>query len=292
MKAIIKYPLMLGLTGVLFTACRDEEKEHAMQQVSVLSSSNDSLENALVSTLDEINQNLDMIKDKQGIILNTDGKESISRKASILKNISMINALIEENKQKIEELNEQAKKLGKDKSALVRIAQQTKVRIEKQEEEIALLKQQLADESYKVSDLNKRMDIMQVTNETLTSEKMQLSETNAQLDEDLNKAYFAVGKYKELRDKKLVEKTGGVLGIGKKETLANTFYRNKTSFREVDVRETKIIPIEGKDPKLVTFHPANSYEIIEEKDSKYASIAIKDPDEFWSSSKYLVVEVK
>lgn len=292
MKAIIKYPLMLGLTGMLFTACKDEEKEHAIQQVSVLTSSKDSIENAMVTTLDEINQNLDMIRDKQGIIVNADGKESISRKEAILKNISMINALIADNQKKIEELNEQAKKLGKEKSALSRLAKQTKARIEKQEEEIAMLKEQLANESYKVSDLNKRMNDMQVSNEILTTEKMALSETNSRLDEDLNKAYFTVGKYKDLRDKKLVEKTGGVLGIGKKESLANTFYKNKTSFREVDVRETKVIPIEGKDPKLVTFHPAGSYELIEDKDNKNASLAIKDPEEFWSTSKYLVVEVR
>lgn len=294
MKSIIKYPLMLGLSaGMLFPACTNKEKEEAaMHQVAVVSSSRDSLENELVTTMDEINQNLDMIRDKQGMIANTSGSESISKKQAILNNISMINALIADNKEKIEKLTEQTKKLGKQKNALSRIAEQTKIRIEKQEEEIALLKEQLAQESYKVEDLNRRVNDMQVSNEALTTEKTALTETNAKMDKDLNKAYYTFGTSKDLKSKSLIEKKGGVLGIGKKEALSNAFYKNKASFTEVDIRETKTIPIQGKNPKLITFHPVSSYEITEDKDNKLANLTIKNPEEFWSSSKYLVVEIR
>ena len=295
MKPTIKQlSLILGLSsGLFFASCTNKEKEEAaLQQVTVVSSERDSMENALVSTLDEINQNLDMIREKQGIIANTNGKESVSKKQSILDNIGVINALIADNQEKIEKLTEQAKKLGKEKSAMSRIAKQTKDRIEKQEQEIAMLKEQLSQESYKVEDLNRRVNEMQVNNETLTAEKTQLSDANSQMDKDLNKGYFTYGTSKELVAKSLVEKKGGVLGIGKKDALANAFFKNKSSFTEVDIRETKTIPIQGKKPKLITFHPESSYDITEAKDNKYASINIKNPEEFWSTSKYLVVEVR
>jgi predicted nuclease with TOPRIM domain len=295
MKPIIKQlPLILGLsTGLFFNSCTNKEKEEAaLKQVTVVSSERDSLENALVTTLDEINQNLDMIRSKQGLIANTNGQESVSKKEAILQNISMINALIADNQKKVEELTAQAKKLGKEKSAMARIAKQTKDRIEKQEQEIAMLKEQLAQESYKVEDLNHRMNDMQLSNEMLTAEKTHLTDVNTQMDKDLNKAYFTYGTSKELKSKSLVEKKGGVLGIGKKEALANAFFKNKSSFTEVDIRETKTIPIQGKKPKLITFHPEASYEIQESEDHKYANINIKNPDEFWSASKYLVVEVR
>ncbi len=294
MKPIIKFPLILGLSaGALFTSCTNREKEEAaLKQVEVVSSSRDSMENALVTTMDEINQNLDMIREKQGLIANTNGHENISKKEAILKNISLINALIADNKEKLDKLEAQAKKLGKEKKAMARLAEQTKARIERQEQEIASLKEQLAQESYKVEDLNHRMNDMQMNNEVLTSEKQQLTDANAQMDKDLNKAYFTYGTSKELKSKSLIEKTGGVLGIGKKDALSNAFLQNKSSFTEVDIRETKTIPIQGSHPKLITFHPQNSYEIKEEKDAKYASINIKNPEEFWSTSKYLVVEVR
>lgn len=295
MKPSIKQlPIIIGLsTGLLFTSCTNKEKEEAaLQQVSVVSSERDSLENALVTTLDEINQNLDMIRDKQGLIANTNGHESVSKKQAILDNISVINGLIADNQEKIEKLQEQANKLGKEKSAMTRIAKQTKDRIEKQEQEIAMLKEQLSQESYKVEDLNRRVNEMQVNNDNLTAEKTQLTDMNTKMDKDLNKAYFTYGTSKELKLKSLVEKTGGVLGMGKRDALANAFFKNKSSFTEVDIRETKTIPIQGKKPKLITFHPQTSYDITEAKDTKYASINIKDPEEFWSSSKYLVVEVR
>lgn len=293
MKAIIKYPLMLGLAaGTLFPSCTNKEKEEAaLHQVAVVSSSRDSLENELVSTLDEINQNLDLIRDKQGMIASSGG-ESISKKQNIINNIGMINALLADNQAKIEKLEAQAKKLGKQKSAMARLADQTKERIKKQEEEIALLKQQLAQESYKVEDLNRRVNDMQLSNDALTTEKNTLAENNAKMDKDLNKAYYTYGASKDLKSRGLIEKKGGVLGIGKKEALANTFYKNKGTFTEVDIRETKSIPIQGKNPKLITFHPVTSYEITEDKDNKLASLTIKNPEEFWSNSKYLVVEVR
>ena len=294
MKSIVKYPLMLGLTTcLLFTSCSDKEKEAQLQQqADYAMSAKDSVADQLVVTLDEINQNLDMIREKQGMISNSSPAENVSKKEEILKNISLINALIEDNKAKIEQLSEQAKKFGKEKNAMTRLAQQTKERINKQEQEIAMLKEQLAQESFKVADLNKRMDEMQVNTEVLASEKALLAENNAQMDRDLNKGYFTYGTHDELKAKNLVVKKGGVLGIGRKDAVADAFYKNKASFTEVDVRETKTIPIQGKKPKLVTFHPEGSYEWAEKTDDKFATLNIKNPEEFWSASKFLIVEVK
>lgn len=294
MKAIIKYPVMLGFCiAILFPACTTKEREdEAMRQVVVLSSSRDSLENELVTTLEEINQNLDQISDKQGVIASTNGAENISKKKTILYNIGLINALIADNNAKIKHLTSQTKKLGKEKNALSRIVEQTKARIEKQEGEIVALKKQLVDEMYKVEDLNKRVNDMQQNNDILVTEKTLLTETNAKIDRDLNKGYYAFGTRKDLKEKNLIEKTGGVLGIGKKDALSNAFYSKKDLFTELDIRETKTILIQGKDPKLITFHPSGSYEIIEDKESKLISLSIKNKEEFWSSSKYLVVEVR
>lgn len=294
MKAVIKYPLMLGLTTtMLFTSCHDKEKEAQLQQQADLAMlSKDSVADQLVITLDEINQNLDMIRQKQGLINSATPAENVSKKEQILKNISLINALIEDNKKKVEELGEQAKKFGKEKNAMVRLAQQTKQRIEAQEQEIASLKEQLANESFKVADLNQKMDVMQVNNEVLASEKALLAENNAQMDKDLNKGWFTYGTHDELKSKSLVEKKGGVLGIGKKDAITSEFYKNKAAFTEIDVRETKTIPIQGKKPKLVTFHPEGSYEWSKQADDKYATLTIKNPDEFWSASKFLIVEVR
>lgn len=89
---------------------------------------------------------------------------------------------------------------------MAKMAKQTKLRIEKQEQEIASLKEQLAQAEFKIADLNNKLDEAQVANEVLTSEKTLLTETNTKLDKDLNKAYFTYGTYSELKAKNIVEK--------------------------------------------------------------------------------------
>lgn len=289
---IAKTFLLVLATLVLSTSCTNKEKEEAaLQQVQYANSSKDSLENEMVKVMDEINKNLDMIRDKQGMVANTPTGENISKKEEILHNISLINALMEDNKYKIEQLTKQAKKLGKENSAMAKLAKQTRLRIEKQEEEIALLKEQLAQAEFKIADLNNKLDEAQVANEVLTSEKALLTETNSQLDKDLNKAYFTYGTYKELKAKSIVEKKGGFLGVGKKEALASAFTKNRSSFTEVDIREMKTIPIQGKKPKLVTHHPDGSY-TWQVGENGFSSLNITKPEEFWSTSRFLVVEIR
>ena len=293
MKLIAKSAFVFLFTvGLLFNSCTNKEKEEAaLQQVQLVSSSKDSLENEMANVMDEINKNLDMIRDKQGMVANTSSKESLTKKDEILHNISLINALLEDNKFKIDQLTKQAKKLGKKNSAMAKIAKQTKERIEKQEQEIAMLKEQLAQAEFQIADLNNKLDESQMANEVLNSEKALLTETNSKLDKDLNKAYFTYGTYKELKEKSIVEKKGGFLGVGKKEALASAFTKNRSSFTEIDIREAKSIPIQGKKPKLVTHHPEGSYTLVE-GENDFATLNITKPEEFWSTSKFLVVEIK
>lgn len=293
MKSLVNKTILAAFVlGMTLTSCSDKEKEEAlMQQIQVSNSSKDSIENEMVKVMDEINKNLDLIRDKQGMVANTPSSEDISKKEEILHNISLINALIEDNKYKIEQLTKQSKSLGKENSAMKKLAKQMKERIEKQEAEIASLKEQLAEAEFKLADLNVKLDESQMANEVLTSEKNLLTETNAKLDKDLNKAYFTYGTYEELKSKNIVEKKGGFLGLGKKEALASAFTKNRSSFTEVDVRETKTIPIQGKKPKLVSHHPDGTY-TWEVGENGFSTLNITKPEEFWSTSKFLVVEVK
>jgi hypothetical protein len=275
-----------------FNSCTNGGNEQAaLQKAEFAESARDSAENTLVTTMEEINRNLERIRETQGII-SMDNREKLSHKETILNNIHLINALIEDNKKKIESLTAQARKLGKENGALARIAGLTRARISKQEEEISTLKEQLAQESFKVADLNKKMDEMQMKNQDLLAERTLLAENNAEMDRDLYKGYFTYGTFKQLSERRLIEKKGGILGIGKKETLNNAFTRNKAAFTELDIREAQTIPVHGRKPRLVTMHPEGSYEWIQKEGEEYATLKIKNFNDFWSTSKFLVVEVR
>lgn len=278
---------------MLHVACGPSEQETiAMQQAEDAMRERDSIEDALVETMDEINRNLDVIREKQGLISLHSTSEDISKKNEILHNISIINDLIENNRRKIDELTIQASKLGKEKNALAKIADQMRQRIQKQEEEIENLKAQLQAESYKVEDLNRRLDEALSDNEALQAETQLLLKGNAELDKNLNLAWFTYGTKEQLEEKNLIEKKGGIFGLGSKESLTNAYFKNKGLFTELDIRQTKTIPVQGKKPKLLTTHPQDSYEWQETKEGEYHQLIIKEPEDFWSTSRFLVVEVR
>ena len=107
----------------------------------------------------------------------------------------------------------------------------------------------------------------------------------------MNEAFFAMGSYKELKNKGILEKEGGFIGIGRNKVLTDTFDNNY--FSKVDIREVKRIPVFSKKAEIITDHPTDSYELTETEDEKMiAYLEIKKPDDFWKASRYMVIEVK
>ena len=66
---------------------------------------------------------------------------------------------------------------------------------------------------------------------------------------------------------------------------------NKDYFTQVDIRTTKEIKLYSKDADILTTHPAGSY-ALEKDDKGQLTLKITNPKDFWSVSKYLVIQVK
>jgi chromosome segregation ATPase len=285
---------ILGITTIaVLTSCEDTiPKTQYEQEVAQLNSTissdqrmRDSIEGVYIATLDEIDNNLDKIREKEGIIIMGPKNATdlrTSKRERIVTNISMINTLIEENKTKLSQLEKSLASYKKGKKELLRSVNLAKERMVLLEEEITELKSILAENEFKIAELNKQLDDK---NDQLAN----LSEKNTSLDKDLNRVYFAEGTYKELRGKNIVIKEGGLLGLGRVETLKQNL--DKSQFKELSQKETTSIVLNGKKPKLITKHPVSSY-TVSTTENDLAQLTIKDPERFWSYSKFLVVEVK
>jgi hypothetical protein len=262
-------------------ACQTETNQAPPQQAAV----RDSLENELIATISTINNNLELIRQKQGLI-GTAGTDGLDQKTSILDNIQLINALLADNEKQIASLNKEVSALGKHNSALKRLAVETGERISRQTKEILQLKQDLILEEFKVADLSVEMDEMQVENERLAAEKRNLEAINAQFDKNEHLVLITYGTEKELMSKAiLLQKKGSKLG---KAQLSTTFNRNRSFFTEADLRKLAELPLRGKNPKLLTLHPEDSYRI-ELSSKDYSRIVIVDQEAFWSISHFLVI---
>ncbi|MGZ4038226.1 MAG: hypothetical protein ACXVPQ_10395, partial [Bacteroidia bacterium] len=85
---------------------------------------------------------------------------------------------------------------------------------------------------------------------------------------------------------KIIDKTGGLLGIGKTSRLNSEI--DPGNFTKIDYTKVQSIPINSRKAKLVTTHPSDSYTWNKEND-QITALTITQPEKFWSASKYLVV---
>ena len=246
--------------------------------------SRDSVISEWILTFDEIEKNLALIKEKEKLITvrSNDVEFSRARKEQILEDIKSINSLLEQNKKKIASLTAQLKRSGVTIKALQVKITEMEALMKESEVEISDLKETLADKDFEIEQLNAEMTDMQVTIEQ--KEEKIISQTN-----ELNKAFIASGTFKELKAKGLVTKEGGFIGLGKKKSLIENF--PDSVFTQINITETMTIPVNSKDARLITEHPAGSYELTRGKDNLVENIEIKDPVMFWKISRYAVVEV-
>jgi len=105
----------------------------------------------------------------------------------------------------------------------------------------------------------------------------------------LNTAHFALGTFKKLKEEGILNREGGVLGLGANKAIQENF--DSKYFTELDIRKTKTIPVNAKKAVLISEHPLNSYKLVKEND-QIAYLEIENPEEFWRISKYAVIEVK
>ncbi|NLJ44223.1 MAG: hypothetical protein GX431_11225 [Bacteroidales bacterium] len=245
----------------------------------------DSTLNDWLASFNDIENNLRMIREKEKLIsVNTsDAEVSKDKRNQILEDIKSINTLLDDNKKKIAQLNSQLKKSGGQITELKTRIASLEESMKTYETEIAELKTTLANKNFEIGQLNETVVAL---NDTLTIKK----ETISSQTYKLHQAYIVSGTYKDLKEKGLLSKEGGFLGIGRKEAIKEDF--SDSLFKEIDITKTLTIPVNSKDMKLITEHPSGSYEVVKEGDKMVSYIAIKNPEEFWRISKYAVVELK
>jgi hypothetical protein len=101
-----------------------------------------------------------------------------------------------------------------------------------------------------------------------------------------------VGSYSELKEAGIVAKSGGFIGIGRKQgTVADM---NTERFTEIDRTKVTTITVNRKKATVISQHPENSYELVadEENSSVTAYLRILNPTQFWKYTDYLVISTK
>ena len=284
MKRIIIALLIL----TFFASCNKKELEQLkadkVQLTETLKQKDVSL-NEFVSTLNSIEENLEIIKEKEKIVAVASETPTKSQKQKIAKNIASINNLIEQNNAKIAELDKKLKNSWYQNSKLRKLTERLKADVAQKEADIAAMKEQIAQLDVKVEGLNTNVTNLNTAVTELTTENADQANTISERTTSMNTAYYVVGSTSELKAKNVIAKKAGIIGIGAATVLNEN--ADTKEFKEIDITETTLIPVEGKKITMVTTHPTNSYKFEAGK-----GITITNADAFWKSSKFLVVKAR
>jgi len=246
----------------------------------------DSLITEWITTFNEIQENINLIKGKQQMleIKSNDIEFSTSKKKEIIDDLRYINTLVESNKKKISYLNDRLKKSGVKIAALEENIKELQNSMNLRDSSIHELKSKLAEKNFRMTQMD----------EVMTGMMAELSEKNTLIDKQnkaMNKVYVATGTIRELEEKDVLEKKKGLFPwINKKATLNKNL--SQDNFTEVNIMNTKTIPVHSRKAELLTYHPKDSYDFVQDSNKMIAYLEITNPDEFWKVSKYAVLEVK
>ncbi len=277
-------------SAILLAGCHDYKADvEALnkEKQTMINESNykDSTINAFIAGLNQVETNIGAVTKKQGEVADMSSQHELSKSQfdRINEDIHNINDLMEANRTKLDELTKKLKGSNYKIKELEKTIASLQQQLDEKNTELAALNQKLADMNVTVENLNTNV-------KTLTAQTEDQAKTIADKTTKLNTAYYTVGTYKELETKKVLNKTGGFLGIGKNKQMVNDF--KPDAFKAIDVTQTKTIELNSKTASVVTTHPSSSYKI-EKKDKNHVTqLVITDPDQFWKASKYLVVMIE
>ncbi len=125
--------------------------------------------------------------------------------------------------------------------------------------------------------------------ESLILDKQELNQTLETRINTINSAFYIADSERELRNKDIIEKTGGFLGfLGRVNTLNPELDKNQLEMIDLREKTTFILNAEMKQVELITNHHSSSYELTESSTGT-SLLTIKDPAQFWKFSKYLLI---
>lgn len=275
--------LFLGVAALNITSCGSGEKE-TNPLADSLNAVNGELNGKLsekeqalqefVNTFNEIQSNLNEIKEKEKIITASSKGGDVKRKEDQIKeDIQAIYDLMGKNKNRINSLS---KKLKASNSQIKGL-----------EEMIANLEAQLESKDVEISELKGMIEALNIELSNLNTNYQEVEQEASLKTDKLNTAYYAIGTAKELKEKGVTSKEGGFIGLGKSTKVKDDF--NKEYFTKIDVTQVTSITVGAKKAKILSSHPKSSYKLVGEKSVE--KIEILNAEDFWGASKYLVVVI-
>ena len=280
----MKKLLIFAVCLMAFAACKNEktgagDASQADSLQRVIDQKDDEI-NDMMGTLNDIQEGFRQINEAEGKVELMQSGEGTNKAQQLRESVQFIAERMEQNRQLIEKLRQQLRESSFKGDQLKKTIDNLTRQIQEKDQELQRLRAELDAKDIHISELDETINNLNSDVSSLKSETEQKTETINTQDRQLNTAWYVFGTSSELKEQ-------GILVKGK--VLQGNF--NKEYFTKVDIRVMKELKLYSKSAELLTSHPASSYTLTRDANKQYI-LHITNPVTFWSTSKYLVIQVK
>lgn len=286
----MKKLFIFALAALMLAACGDQSKkdkddeETSSERVDNISQADadarDRELDELLAIYNDVTEAMQQINEAQGRVVIAQQGERANRRQLIQEDMKFIQEKLAENAELIQKLRDQLANTDIKSKQLKRTIDDLMSQLQSKTQEIQRLRDELEAKDIHIAELDRQLESLNENIDQLNENVNTLQDTNAQQDQQLHAAWYAVGSKSELKDHRIL-KSGRVLE-GEYDA---------SFFKQIDIRQLTTLPLYSKKAEILTSHPAGSYSLERDANRQYV-LQILDPQRFWSASKYLVIQIK
>ena len=277
---------MMVMCLMALASCKQEKVAPALPQNSQVDSLSRIIEqkdneiNDMMELFNEVEEGFRLISEAENRVNLVKNGEGADKAQRIREHIQFIQQRLSQNRELIAKLRQQLRESSIKGDQLKRTLDNLVKQLEEKDGQLRDLRAQLDAKDIHIAELDQTISDLHQDVDNLKGESQQKSNTINTQDKQLHTAWFVLGTKKVLKEQ-------GLLDGGK--VLQGNF--NKNYFTKIDIRVEKEIKLYSKSAKLLTMHPSSSYTLARDSKNQYV-LRINNPQIFWSTSKYLVIQVK
>ena len=283
---------ILAVCALAIISCKNDAPKQDLMMTQLRDSLNtiiaqkDTEINDMIATFGDIEEGFREITEAQSRVTLAQQGEGTNSAKRIKENMQFIQQTMRQNKELINKLKQQLRDSSFKSEELKKLIDNMQQQLQEKEAQMQALREELDKKDIHIAELDETVANLNTDVNQLTEETTQKSQTISQQDKQLHTAWFVFGTKDELKKQNILTKDGM---FSKTRLLEKDF--NKDYFTKIDIRIDKEIKLYSKSAEMLTSHPSSSYTLAPDANKQYV-LRITDPDLFWSTSKYLVIQVK
>ena len=230
-------------------------KDDSLQQII---SQRDTQINNMMATMNEIQEGFNEISEAENWVNLIQDDERADKASQIKEDIKFIADRMQQNRELIKKLQGQLRDSDFKSQELKKVIANMLRQLDEKDQQLQQLRAELDAKNIHIAELDETISNLNNNVTELKSESDEKSQIINNQETQLNTAWYVFGTRPELKDQRIL--------MGDK-VLQQNF--NKNYFTKIDIRVTREIKLYSKSARLLTSHPAGSYELTRDNNKMY-----------------------